>query len=116
VFLYTNDNTQTLDILPDKKIHIENIAKIGPKRRRDVKNRITSNYERRDSLNRQSDAPDQLKMVSQPLNVPVKNLKNFVYRQEAGQGVTVYVDDTGANKDSNVSTVLEPLMLIASNQ
>ncbi len=114
--MFHADNTaQTLDILPDKKIHVDNIAKVASKRRRDFRNRITKGHERRDSLKRQSDAPDQLKVVSQPSGVPVTNLKNFVYREEAGKGITIYVDDTGANKQSNVSILLESLVLIASN-
>ncbi len=93
-----------MGIIPDKIIHRENFASVARQRRRDGKNRSFNNHDRRDTLNRQSDAPDQLKVVSQPDNIPVKNLKNFVYRQEAGQGVTIYIHDSGANKDSNVGT------------
>ena len=35
----------------------------------------------------------------------VDNLKNFVYRKEAGKGVTVYIFDDGANKEHDVSVL-----------
>ncbi|KAL8884774.1 MAG: hypothetical protein Q9215_007251 [Flavoplaca cf. flavocitrina] len=49
-----------------------------------------------------------LKVVSQPSKEDeVSNLKNFAYREKAGRYVTVYVYDSGANKDHSVS--VEPL-------
>lgn len=57
-----------------------------------------------DNLIRQSNAAAQLKVVSQASKEhKVENLKNFVYRKEAGKDVTVYIFDDGANKQHNVS-------------
>ncbi|KAL8909225.1 MAG: hypothetical protein Q9171_005143 [Xanthocarpia ochracea] len=48
---------------------------------------------------KQSNAPQQLKVISQPgKEVKVGDLRNFAYREEAGRGVTVYIFDEGANK------------------
>lgn len=59
-----------------------------------------------DDLIRQSDAPAQLKVVSQASKEhKVSDLKNFVYRKEAGKDVTVYIFDDGANKQHNVSVL-----------
>ena len=61
---------------------------------------------KRDNLERDSTAPDQLKVVSQPSKEhKVKDLKNFVYQKEPGKGVTVYIFDWGMNKNHDVGVL-----------
>ncbi|GJD02248.1 alkaline proteinase [Colletotrichum higginsianum] len=45
----------------------------------------------------QSDAVDELKVVSQPPGSNLKDLPGYRYASEAGKGVTIYVMDSGAN-------------------
>ncbi|KAK6225204.1 alkaline proteinase [Colletotrichum tabaci] len=45
----------------------------------------------------QSDAVDELKIVSQPPGSNLKDLPGYRYASEAGKGVTIYVMDSGAN-------------------
>ncbi|KAL8993004.1 MAG: hypothetical protein Q9169_006662 [Polycauliona sp. 2 TL-2023] len=52
------------------------------------------------SIIKQANAPEQLKVVSQPdRDTKVGSLTHFAYREEAGRGVTVFIFDTGANKE-----------------
>ncbi|KAF6817062.1 hypothetical protein CPLU01_13698 [Colletotrichum plurivorum] len=45
----------------------------------------------------QSDALDELKVISQPAGANLADLPGYGYPAEAGKGVTIYVIDTGAN-------------------
>jgi subtilisin family serine protease len=45
----------------------------------------------------QSDAPPELRVISQPEGVPLNSLPFYAYNSVAGGGVTVYVVDSGAN-------------------
>ncbi|KAJ0158154.1 Subtilisin-like protease 9, partial [Colletotrichum tanaceti] len=45
----------------------------------------------------QSNAPDDLTAISQPRGVSLDELPGFGYAAEAGEGVTIYVIDWGAN-------------------
>ncbi|CCF33906.1 hypothetical protein CH063_06002, partial [Colletotrichum higginsianum] len=45
----------------------------------------------------QSDAADDLKIISQPRGSSLKDIPAFGYASEAGKGVTIYAIDTGAN-------------------
>lgn len=56
----------------------------------------------------QKPANTELKMFSQPqkylsLGISAEGLADFAYDSSAGQGITVYVMDTGVNLDSTVS-------------
>lgn len=46
----------------------------------------------------QNNAVPELRFVSQPQGVPIANIGAYVYDSVGGQGITVYVIDTGANK------------------
>ncbi|KAL8788732.1 MAG: hypothetical protein Q9213_001546 [Squamulea squamosa] len=94
------DHTVLASVAEDKTIRLNKMGSSGtrlrkrgfPTRRRDEPGKVI----------KQSDAPELLKIVSQPSkdNKP-KDLKNFAYREEAGRGVTVYLFDDGANKEAN---------------
>ncbi|KAK1999911.1 subtilisin-like protein [Colletotrichum falcatum] len=45
----------------------------------------------------QSDAVDELKVISQPAGANLAELPGYGYASEAGKGVTIYVVDTGVN-------------------
>ncbi|KAL8774328.1 MAG: hypothetical protein Q9209_001079 [Squamulea sp. 1 TL-2023] len=94
------DHTVLKSVAVDKIVHLERMDGSGsrlqkrafPKRRREEPGKVI----------KQLDAPEQLKIVSQPSkDNKHKHLKNFAYREEAGRGVTVDIFDDGANKDSN---------------
>lgn len=46
---------------------------------------------------------DDLKIVSQPPGTDIDDLPGFGYAEEAGEGVTIYVLDTGVQEHHNVS-------------
>ncbi|KAL0934950.1 uncharacterized protein CTRU02_209541 [Colletotrichum truncatum] len=48
----------------------------------------------------QSDAVDELKVISQPAGASLADLPGYGYASEAGKGVTIYVIDTGANAEN----------------
>ncbi|KAK2024717.1 subtilisin-like protein [Colletotrichum zoysiae] len=49
------------------------------------------------SIGLQRNAPDELKVISQPKGAKLADLPGFGYGAEAGKGVTIYTIDTGAN-------------------
>jgi len=51
----------------------------------------------------QQDAGDELKIFSQARGAPLPGLPGYAYDSRAGQGITVYVVDTGINQDHAVS-------------
>ena len=51
----------------------------------------------------QQDAHDDLKMFSQADGAPLSGLPGYAYDSVSGQGITVYVIDTGINPDHPVS-------------
>ncbi|KAK1574358.1 uncharacterized protein LY79DRAFT_566041, partial [Colletotrichum navitas] len=48
----------------------------------------------------QSDAVDELKVISQPAGANLAELPGYGYAQEGGKGVTIYVVDTGVNSQN----------------
>jgi hypothetical protein len=52
---------------------------------------------------RQYDAELGLKVVSQPLDIPLDDLLSYDYVTQAGEGITIYVIDSGANLEHPVS-------------
>jgi len=56
---------------------------------------------------RQKDADAQLRIVSQPPDIALNDLKGYDYIPEAGKRVTIYVVDTGANLQHPVSILSE---------
>jgi hypothetical protein len=57
----------------------------------------------RGPFRRQINADTQLRIVSQPRNVPLEDLTGYYYIPEAGRGVTIYIVDSGANLRHPVS-------------
>ena len=51
----------------------------------------------------QQGAPDELKMFSQARNAYLPGLPGYAYDSRGGQGVTVYIVDTGINQNHPVS-------------
>ncbi|CAO1602019.1 hypothetical protein XANCAGTX0491_005655 [Xanthoria calcicola] len=49
---------------------------------------------------RQWDAADEMKFLSQPYHLGLRNFNDYVYDGSAGYGVTVYITDTGANLEN----------------
>ncbi|KAL8829647.1 MAG: hypothetical protein Q9191_001898 [Dirinaria sp. TL-2023a] len=103
-------HTILLSVKADKIIRIQDQpdhpdpSNNATKRTISAANRVERHLKRapEDNLIRQSNALPQLKVVSQPSKEDkVDDLKNFVYRKEAGKGVTVYIFDDGANKEHN---------------
>ena len=90
---------------PDKIISLQgddNSSNKKKKRALSAEKRAVKHV-KRDNLERDGRAPNQLKVVSQPSkDDKVSTLKNYVYRKEAGKGVTVYIFDDGVNKGHNV--------------
>lgn len=90
---------------PDKTISLEEDDKSSNKKTKRALSaeKRAVKHMKRDNLVRDGSAPEQLKVVSQPSkDHKVSTLKNYVYREEAGKGVTVYIFDRGANKNHNV--------------
>ena len=55
----------------------------------------------------QQDALDELKMFSQARNAYLPGLPGYAYDARGGEGITVYVVDTGINQDHPVSSVTD---------
>jgi len=53
-------------------------------------------------ITHQANAPVDLKVISQPQDVPLESLEVFTYDSRAGSGITIYALDTGANKQNPV--------------
>ncbi|KAL8846626.1 MAG: hypothetical protein Q9198_011277 [Flavoplaca austrocitrina] len=53
-------------------------------------------------ITRQRDAAEEMKFLSQPYHLELRNFKDYVYDGSAGNGVTVYISDTGANLENIV--------------
>ena len=51
----------------------------------------------------QQDAPDDLKLFSQARGAPLSGLRGYAYDSKGGQGITVYVIDTGVITQHPVS-------------
>lgn len=52
---------------------------------------------KRAGFDTQRDAKDELKVVSQPEGIDLSSLDGYTYDSTAGEGITVYVVDTGAH-------------------
>ena len=48
----------------------------------------------------QENAPANLRFVSQPRDQMIEGTSDYVYEESAGEGITIYVVDTGANRQS----------------
>ncbi|QKX61405.1 uncharacterized protein TRUGW13939_08553 [Talaromyces rugulosus] len=96
-----NKSSAVADIGPGGNIRIEWFSQnstAGPLLSR--KNKRTDIYKRNDEsyLVSQVNADTSLRVVSQPRNVPMINLiDDYRYNSAAGEGITVYVVDSGAN-------------------
>jgi len=51
----------------------------------------------------QLDAPDELKMISQAKGALLSDLPGYAYDSRGGQGITIYIIDTGINPSHPVS-------------
>lgn len=54
-------------------------------------------------LSVQTNAPPELKVVSQPAGINLDNLPGYVYDPTSGEGITVFVLDYGYDSDNPVS-------------
>ena len=63
---------------------------------------LTPLQKRDKGIARQWDAADEMKFLSQPYHLGLRNFNDYVYDGSAGYGVTVYVSDTGANLNNIV--------------
>ncbi|KAL8924380.1 MAG: hypothetical protein Q9172_002727 [Xanthocarpia lactea] len=54
-------------------------------------------HKRDDGLARQRNAAEEMKFLSQPLDLKLASFRDYVYDASAGRDVTVYISDTGAN-------------------
>lgn len=75
--------------------------------RRSATDRTIHSVSKRDEILVKDDkAPPELRLVSQPQSQPdldLDKLQNYVYDDKGGQGVTVYVIDSGVNLNHPVS-------------
>jgi hypothetical protein len=62
-----------------------------------------SNRKRDGSILMQRSPPDDLKLFSQARGALLSELPGYAFDSRGGQGVTVYVIDTGLNSQSRVS-------------
>ncbi|KAL9033289.1 MAG: hypothetical protein Q9180_006025, partial [Flavoplaca navasiana] len=93
------DHPILTSVAEDKFIPLEGFRDPGPSLEEEGYF-IPKEREETQTIIKQENPPEQLKVVSQPSKEDeVSNLKNFAYREEAGRDVTVYVFDSGANKD-----------------
>ena len=53
----------------------------------------------------QNDAPISLEIVSQPPGIPLPLVAGYDFPEQAGDGITIYVLDTGANLRHPVSVL-----------
>ena len=60
-------------------------------------------HKRDEGLRRQKDAAEEMRFLSQPIDLRIENFKDYVYDGSAGRDVTVYISDTGANLTNIVS-------------
>ncbi|KAL8891539.1 MAG: hypothetical protein Q9192_005730 [Flavoplaca navasiana] len=60
-----------------------------------------ASLEKRDNgIIRQPNAAEEMKFLSQPYHLELRNFNDYVYDGTAGSGVTVYISDSGANLDN----------------
>ena len=62
---------------------------------------------------RQRYAAEEMKFLSQPIDLQLPNFEHYVYDESAGRGVTVYISDTGANLTNTVSSILVDLWSVS---
>jgi hypothetical protein len=68
------------------------------------KSRVWNPFKRQNHFIRQKGAGVPLEVVSQPGGVPLKRLSGYYYVPQAGEGITIYIVDGGANLKHPVST------------
>jgi len=73
-----------------------------------------SSHQKRDgTILMQQDARDELKIFSQARGARLSALPGYAYDARGGQGITVYVMDTGINPDHPVSTLNSQFALVS---
>lgn len=69
---------------------------------RNFESSSTNMFKRDGTFITQTDALDELKVISQAEGIPLADTKGYKYDDKAGEGIWIYVIDTGANKDHPV--------------
>ena len=64
---------------------------------------VCSNGKRDGTIFVQQNPPDDLKLFSQARGASLSELTGYAYDSRGGQGVTVYIIDTGLNSQHSVS-------------
>ncbi|KAI4278331.1 MAG: hypothetical protein LQ337_001100 [Flavoplaca oasis] len=75
-----------------------------------------ASLEKRDNgITRQGNAAEEMKFLSQPYHLELRNFKDYVYDGSAGSGVTVYISDSGANLDNIVTSPHDQAILAGTD-
>ena len=64
---------------------------------------------RESRITNQANAPDDLKVLAQPSPLPLSKVKSYVYNDNAGEGIYIYVLDRGFNpENSDFTNMVHP--------